>query len=73
MIVRKEGYNDSEMLEYLNHLEQVMSKTVEVKVGRGKASKTVLRYKYSEAESVLKSIVLWVYLQGLSVGHHRQG
>jgi hypothetical protein len=56
MIVRKEGYSDSDMLEYLNQLEKVVGKTIDVKVGRGKDAKMVPKRKYSDVEQVLANI-----------------
>ena len=56
MIVRKAGYSDSQMLEYLAQLERVASQTVDVKVGRGKDAKIVQKRKYSDMEQVLAEI-----------------
>jgi hypothetical protein len=71
LIERISGYSDFSMFKYCRSLFNVISKNVEVKIGRGKNVETSYEYKYKEAKELMPRIERsLVYYREL---HHKNG
>jgi len=56
VIDRTSGYTDDMMVEQLRIMRDVMSKKVSIKVGRGRSSKVIEKYKYADADDLIPKI-----------------
>lgn len=76
IVQRVPGYSDEMMLEDCKRMLRVLTKTREIKIGRGRASTTMKVPKYRVDDEVIQKIknsIEYYELQRLSKGDNTEG